>query len=177
MEQIGRHLDSLTGSIGAEDMLVYYPTASELRLMPWYESRIGKIALYFPKTGRSSLSFYRARSLRRENFVRGRMGIWEPRDTGEAYREGVPTIAIVPGLVFSKGMGRIGYGGGYYDGFLATHPTVIKLGVCYEFQLFENMDGVNPEKDILPQHDRDVPMDYVITEKNIYFGKDKDGHL
>lgn len=68
-------------------------------------------------------------------------------------------IVIVPGIVFDRDGNRIGFGAGYYDRFLnKIDKNVTKIGVCYEFQIVESI-----EKD-----DNDIPVDYVVTEKNIY---------
>ena len=58
-------------------------------------------------------------------------------------------LVLMPGMAFDRQGRRIGYGGGYYDKFLAQeleHPTV---ALCYDFQLLED----------LPAEDFDVPVD------------------
>jgi 5-formyltetrahydrofolate cyclo-ligase len=59
---------------------------------------------------------------------------------------------ILPGLAFSKDNYRLGYGGGYYDVFLATQPDAYKLAVCYPFQVF----------DAIPVETHDVQLDDII---------------
>src|SRR4051812_45807253 len=39
---------------------------------------------------------------------------------------------IVPMLGFDDELQRIGFGGGYYDRFLATQSRALKIGVCFE---------------------------------------------
>jgi 5-formyltetrahydrofolate cyclo-ligase len=67
--------------------------------------------------------------------------------------------AIVPGSVFDKSGGRLGYGGGYYDRFLAQDaPRAFRIGLAYEMQVVDRVP--------LQQHDQ--LMDLVVTEDNIY---------
>lgn len=61
-------------------------------------------------------------------------------------------IALLPGLAFDAQGGRLGYGGGYYDRWLAAHPEVQAIGLGFTDQL---IDAVPTER-----HDR--PLDGVI---------------
>lgn len=49
-------------------------------------------------------------------------------------------LVIVPGLLFDVRGYRIGYGGGYYDRFLASEPSHPTIGLCYDFQLVSRLD-------------------------------------
>jgi len=64
-------------------------------------------------------------------------------------------VVIVPMLGFDpKTRHRIGYGGGYYDKFLATQKKARKVGVCFEQGKVEISD-----------ESYDIPLDLIITEK------------
>lgn len=63
-------------------------------------------------------------------------------------------LVIVPGLVFDRRGYRIGYGGGYYDRFLAAQPHHPTIALCYDFQL----------TDVLPAEAHDIPVDTVFVE-------------
>jgi 5-formyltetrahydrofolate cyclo-ligase len=67
-------------------------------------------------------------------------------------------VIIVPMLGFDEELHRIGYGGGYYDRFLATQPTAKKIGVCFEAGKLEQ----------IPVEPHDIPLDIIITEKHTY---------
>ncbi len=67
-------------------------------------------------------------------------------------------LIIVPVLGFDSHGHRIGYGGGFYDEFLAGQQHALIIGLCYEF-------GHSTK---LPNEPHDVPMNFVITEEKIY---------
>jgi len=67
-------------------------------------------------------------------------------------------IVLVPGVVFDKGGGRIGFGGGFYDEFLGSLPGGTgRWGLAFEFQVVEKV----------PLTDRDVPVERIITEERV----------
>lgn len=68
-------------------------------------------------------------------------------------------VILVPMLGFDpKTLHRIGYGGGYYDKFLATQPNAKKIGVCFERGKVEN----------LPNGSHDVVLNHIVTENQTY---------
>ncbi len=81
-------------------------------------------------------------------FAKGPYGILEPQTQKELVPDS-DTLVIMPGAVFSREGNRIGYGGGYYDRFLAEFPMCMTIAVCYDFQI---VDEVPAEvHDIRPQ--------------------------
>jgi 5-formyltetrahydrofolate cyclo-ligase len=74
--------------------------------------------------------------------------------------QNVDTI-ILPMLGFDRTGGRMGYGAGYYDRFLAKNQNVRKIGIAFACQEYDNM----------PVDENDIPMDYIITEKGIVYTK------
>ena len=93
----------------------------------------------------------------------GPMGILEPAPEGEGtatVAEGDVAVWIVPGLAFSRSGARLGYGGGWYDRFLAkSSPSSTSLGVAYPFQIVDD----------LPLEPHDLPLaDVVILNERCY---------
>lgn len=90
---------------------------------------------------------------------RGCFGILEPSEC--AIREISPSmidLAVVPGVAFDINKNRIGFGAGFYDRFLKdTGNECFKVGIAYEFQIYENV----------PVDFDDIPMDMIITEDRL----------
>ena len=85
-----------------------------------------------------------------------RLGI--PTPCANTPDDGPFDLVITPGLGFSKQGGRLGYGRGYYDRWLAAHEVKQRLGICLEIQLVDQ----------LPVEDTDVPLQLLITESRVY---------
>ena len=91
-----------------------------------------------------------------EELSPGYRGIPEPRhafpiDPAEA------AVAIVPGVAFDARGGRLGYGGGFFDRFLAAAPDVLRVGLCFDVQVVDD----------LPQEEHDERVGVVVTEDRI----------
>ena len=72
-----------------------------------------------------------------------------------------PVIALVPGLAFDRAGFRIGYGGGYYDRFLAGFPGT-SIGLAREQFLAESLEQLGALDTF------DQPVDYIATESGLY---------
>ncbi len=69
-------------------------------------------------------------------FAEGDFHILEPQN--HPY-QGNYDLIVVPGVAFDKNGNRLGRGRGYYDRFLCQHQSVKKIGVCFDFQLVEEI--------------------------------------
>lgn len=88
-----------------------------------------------------------------EDFTLSDYGIREP--VGERY-EGKIDVVVLPLLAADEQGGRLGYGGGYYDKFLASHTEAEKIGWCFDFQIV---------KKPLPCEEWDERLSAVVTEE------------
>jgi 5-formyltetrahydrofolate cyclo-ligase len=83
-------------------------------------------------------------------FAVGDFNILEPQN--EPYTGGFDLI-VVPGVAFDRNGNRLGRGKGYYDRFLCHHLDVKRIGICFDFQLVEEV----------PTEPLDIKMDEVIS--------------
>ena len=86
----------------------------------------------------------------------GAFHIMEPIEDGPIADDATALI-LMPGLAFDPQGHRVGYGGGYYDRYLAEQPHHPTVALCYDFQLYDHLDV----------DDYDVPVDVVITDSTL----------
>lgn len=110
----------------------YLPMGKEINLNPLIEKLLATNRLVItPKTLRKrKLQNLVLKSL--NEVEQGIFGTSHPANSTEY--TGEFDLIIVPGLAFDKNNFRLGYGGGYYDGFLNQQPNAYKLGIFYPFQ-------------------------------------------
>lgn len=90
-------------------------------------------------------------------FVAGHFGVPEPVEF-EPFRSDKIDIVFVPMFVCDKLGNRVGYGGGYYDRFLAgVRPDCLKVGLNF-FEPVPEIDDVT---------DTDIRLDYCVTSEGI----------
>jgi 5-formyltetrahydrofolate cyclo-ligase len=65
-------------------------------------------------------------------------------------------LILVPCLAFDKDNYRLGWGGGFYDKFLARQPKAMKIGLCFD-------NGLAAAG--LPREPHDIRLDRIITER------------
>ena len=61
-------------------------------------------------------------------------------------------LVLMPGMAFDPQGHRIGYGGGFYDKFLAAEPNHPTLALCYDFQMLPHLET----------EEFDIPVDCVL---------------
>lgn len=80
-------------------------------------------------------------------------GIGEP--TGEEFLDyDQINLIIVPGMAFDKENNRMGRGRGFYDRLLSSTPKAYKMGLAFNFQMFDS----------IPVEPFDIKMDRVVSE-------------
>jgi 5,10-methenyltetrahydrofolate synthetase len=83
-------------------------------------------------------------------------------ECGIASSEGapvVPDVVVVPCVGFTADGHRLGYGGGYYDRWLAAHPQVVAVGVAWSFTEIDLAT--------FAARPHDIALAFVVTERGV----------
>ena len=137
----------------ASTLLLYYPLSDEVDVRPLIREAFeeGKrVLLPVVKGEELVLHLYEGESSLRE----GAFGIMEPQGplfAPEYYDE--IDVAIIPGMAFDGAGHRLGRGKGYYDRLLPKREAAKLVGVCWPFQLFDEV----------PAEPHDISVEEVIS--------------
>ncbi len=149
-EQLARLFFETDAYRKAKTIYGYLPYNQEVRTVPMLEQalRDGK-AVAVPKCCGNEMRFILLQDL--TAVEKGYAGIPEPIADGPVASD--PTaLVLMPGLAFDREGHRIGYGGGFYDKFLASEPGHPTLALCYDFQLLPQLET----------EEFDIPVDTVL---------------
>lgn len=134
----------------AKTIYGYLPYNQEVRTVPMLERalREGK-RVAVPKVYGEEMQFIYLDDL--TQVAKGYAGIPEPIADGPV-ADDETALVLMPGLAFDPQGHRIGYGGGFYDKFLAAEPNHPTLALCYDFQMLPALET----------EEHDIPVDYVL---------------
>lgn len=109
----------------------------------------------FPKVIGKTLQFF----LQPKTWVKGAFGMDEPEVAGsESIAINKLDACLIPGLAFDHYGTRLGRGFGYFDRALEGF-TGLKVGLTFKSQMWGGQE--------LPRESFDIPMDVIITEKEV----------
>ena len=133
----------------AKSIYGYLPYNQEVRTVPMLEKamRDGK-RVAVPKCYGDEMKFIYLDDL--TQIAKGYAGIPEPV-ADEPVACDRNALVLMPGLAFDPQGHRIGYGGGFYDKFLASEPEHPTVALCYDFQMLPQLDT----------EEFDIPVDQV----------------
>ena len=128
----------------------YLPYNQEVRTTSMLEQAIrdGK-RVAVPKCYGSEMKFIYLDDL--SKVEPGYANIPEPVEDGPIADD--PTaLVLMPGMAFDPEGHRVGYGGGFYDKFLAQEPGHPTVALCYDFQMLPHLET----------EEYDIPVDLVL---------------
>lgn len=107
-----------------------------------------------------NISFYEIHSL--EELESGYQGIREPvQDEEKLFTHkllnDLKSLILIPGAVFDRQKGRMGYGKGFYDRFLADYIEISGAALAFECQIARKV----------PMEDHDIRPGIIVTENGV----------
>ncbi|WP_138826081.1 5-formyltetrahydrofolate cyclo-ligase [Bacillus altitudinis] len=156
------HLLQLPSWKQAKTIALTMSRGKEIPTMPliekaWEEGKTVCIPTCFPKTKEMVFYEYTPETKMTSSYF----GLLEPDPLeSTAVRKEAIDLIIVPGVCFDQRGYRIGFGGGYYDRYLADyHGTTLAL--CLSVQ----------QVDHLPAEPHDIPVSIMVSEKGTLYQK------
>ncbi len=134
----------------------YYPCNYEiddLEILNFFRKKKFKVSLPIIKNN-NQMDFFEW-SLKKP-FKINKYGIIEPMLSKKCF----PEIIFIPLVAFDRQLNRLGYGGGFYDRYIAKTniaKKIIKIGLAFSFQEFKK----------IPTNKFDKKLDFIITDKEI----------
>lgn len=145
-----RKLEELRKKLRTSTIHTFIPMGSEVDVMPFILSEFEKDSTIVAPQTLKGRELKHLRLISPDALESGRFGTQHP--AGDEVFDGKPDIILVPGLAFDHRGFRLGYGAGYYDTFLQKNAQAFKVGVCYPFQLVDEV----------PIEPHDVQLDQII---------------
>ena len=149
-EKLGQLFAASEAYKKAKTIYGYLPYNQEVRTVPMLEQALkdGK-RVAVPKCYGDTMKFIFMEDL--SKVEKGYAGIPEPIADGPV-ADDETALVLMPGLAFDPEGHRIGYGGGFYDKFLAEEPEQPTLALCYAFQMLPRLET----------EEHDIPVDFVL---------------
>jgi 5-formyltetrahydrofolate cyclo-ligase len=115
------------------------------------------LALAYPRIvgDQLELALHRATP---DELTPGTWRIGEPRPDAPAIAPREVALVVLPGLLFDRRGGRLGWGRGHYDATFAVAPDRPRAGLAFESQLVDR----------IPTDAHDLPVHLIITEAAIH---------
>lgn len=156
--KICRHLWQIDEFSTAQNILFYIPIRNEVDVTQAIEQTWEKgKKTFLPVVQKETQEMICVQFQDWSALTPGAYGILEPRDHHRAVDPQQIDVVIIPGVAFDLQGYRLGYGGGYYDRFLARYPDLVRIGVAYPEQM---VPTVYPEI-------HDQPVDILVTSEKI----------
>jgi len=144
----------------AESILLYLPFRGEVDIeelisLGWYQKK----SIYVPRCIPSTLALEVVKLENMNQLQVGHYGLREPNNESIISDPQILDLIIIPGSVYDKQGGRLGYGAGYYDRFLLhCRENTVRLAPCFDIQIVDEVK----------RRSHDQLMDILVTEKQMF---------
>lgn len=150
-QEVFDRLEKSAAFLMADRILMYHSLPDELSTHRFLDKWNSRKRFFLPRVNGVNLEILPYDQSRLEL---GSFHIEEPKGEDTVDPSEIEVV-IVPAVAYDRRGNRLGRGKGFYDRLLAETKAT-KIGVGYEFQLFDE----------LPAEEHDVPMDIVITQQS-----------
>ena len=153
---LARHLAAVLVDLEPELLGLYWPHRSEFNAasLVTADATLAKLSMALPFAQRTPVQMhYRAWDGAPPTLV-DECGI--PASSGAPVQ---PDVVLVPCVAFTPEGYRLGYGGGYFDRWLAQHPDVTAIGVAWS--------GSQIDARALDRQPHDQPLTLILTERGV----------
>ena len=151
---LASHLVEVLNALEPQVLGLYIPRRVEFNALPAIAGDAGLSKL--PK----ALPFSQRAPIRMHYRAWDSAAPTAPDDCGIASSSGapvVPDVVLVPCVGYTAAGHRLGYGGGYFDRWLAAHPHVTAVGVAWSL--------AEIDADTFDVQAHDVPLALIVTER------------
>lgn len=153
---LARELKQVVDQLEPACLGLYWPMRSEFNAASlWHDDKAGtSFQLALPFTRRTPREMQYRLWDGRTPSLKDECGI--PASDGAP---SVPDVVLVPCVGFTAAGFRLGYGGGYFDRWLAQHPHVTTVGVAWAAAQLDDADFTPAA--------HDLPLALVVTERGV----------
>ena len=151
-DEVFAQLEKTAAFMMADNILMYHSLPDELQTIKFLQKWHDRKRFFLPRVNGVNLDILPYEETRLEL---GSFHIEEPTGDDVVDVDDIE-LMVIPAVAFDRKGNRLGRGKGFYDRLLSTSKAT-KIGVGYEFQLFDD----------LPSEPHDVAMDMVITQKTL----------
>jgi 5-formyltetrahydrofolate cyclo-ligase len=153
---VAERLFALPDAVSAGTVLLFYSFGTEVATGPmadrWWDRGTRILLPYVDGEGMEAAEVRRG-----DQLVRAPYGAREPvrREPVDPHQV---DLVVTPGLAFDRRGHRLGYGGGYYDRYLARlRPDAVRIGIGFAVQVMDR----------LPAGPSDQRVHLVVTEAEV----------
>jgi 5-formyltetrahydrofolate cyclo-ligase len=151
-QQVITHLLTLAELRAARAVLLYAAAPDEIDLTTLLDASPPQFRVLLPRVeGDRLVTVAYAPG---DALITGALGVREPSGPAVELSDAGIEAVVVPGVAFSPTGGRLGRGRGFYDRLLPLLPAAIRIGVCAEQFVVDD----------LPLEEHDVRMDVVVSD-------------
>lgn len=141
-------LSKMAAFVMADKVLMYHSLPDELSTHEFIDAFADAKEFFLPRVNGLDLEIL---PYDRTHMHLGAFQIEEP-DGDDTVDIDQMDLVVVPAVAYDRRGNRIGRGKGYYDRLL-SRARAITVGVCYDFQLFDEFEA----------EEHDIPVDFVIS--------------